>query len=119
MKRLALRLPTVWHTNPGLIYLFYEGGVCRFTYPTDQSPYLSLDSANFDRIWALVDSNGSLVQPAAMFCPIPTFFVVEAAPPHAPHIQWFKKVAAETFHMKRWSFSEVLQAYVNSPRVYP
>ena len=117
MKRLALRLPTTFQYSPDNAFLFYEGGVCRFKYPHDQSYYVTLDSPDFDRIWALVDSTEFLVEPTGVFKPAETFFVVEAAFPRASCLKWFRKFPAEMFYMKRWTFSEVLQACVDPPRV--
>jgi hypothetical protein len=117
MKRLALQLPTAMQIGPDLAFLFYEGGVCRFEHPGDQSCYLSLDSPNFDRIWALVDCDRTSGQPPGIFNLTSTFFVVEAAPPRAPRLECSRKYGTKIFFMKRWTFSEVLQAYVDTPRV--
>jgi hypothetical protein len=117
MKRLALQLPTAFQYSPDKALLFYEGGVCRFKHPHDQSYYVTLDSPDFDRIWALVDSDGLLVVPTGVFNPAGTFFVVQAASPRAPSLKWSRKFAAKMFYMKRWTFSEVLQACVDPPRV--
>ena len=57
--------------------------------------------------------NQSLEVPAGVFIHGPPFFVVEAASPRSPRLRWLRKVNSEGFYMKRWSFSEDLQVYVD------
>ena len=118
MRRLALRLPTALQFHPNHALLFYTGGVCRFTYLDCAALYFSLQS-RFHRIWVLVDSNKDLAKPTETFDFRMPFFVVEAAAPRAPCIEWLKKVKPEQFCMDRWTFSEVLQACVGPPHGRP
>jgi len=62
-----------------------------------------------DRIWALVDSNRFLVEPAQVFDK-GRFFIVEAVSPRPSHRSWANTVPKQFFYMKPWAFSEVLQA---------
>jgi hypothetical protein len=117
MRRLALRLPTVLQIHPDHGFLFYEGGVCRFTYLDCAGFYLAL--CYLDRIWVLVDSNQDLAKPAETFNFRMPFFVVQAAAPRAPCIKWIRKVKVKQYTMNRWTFSEVLQAYVDLPHGRP
>jgi hypothetical protein len=43
------------------------------------------------------------------------FFVVEAASPRAPRIEWLREFKVKQYTMNRWTFSEVLQACVDLP----
>lgn len=117
MKRLSQRLPTALQLEPDVAFLFHEHGVCRFTDPNHRDHYMPLESPKFDRIWALVDSNQNLMQPAGLFNTGAPFFVVESASSRPPRLRWLSKVKAITFHMKRWTFSEVLQAFVDLSHV--
>jgi hypothetical protein len=46
------------------------------------------------------------------------FFVVEAVPFSRQHLQWMDGLATRRFIMSSWSFSEVLQVYVEMPPAY-
>jgi hypothetical protein len=112
MRRLALGLPTVLQLNHHPPLLFHEHGVCRFARPMDR---LGSNVSSADKIWALVDSNRYAAGPATVL-QSEHFFVVEAVPFSPPYLQWMDDRTACCFFMKQWSFSEVLQAYVE---IYP
>ena len=109
MRRLALKLPTVLQIRPSYALLFHEGGVKEFE-ELEAYDYNELASevGPLGSIWALMDSNDDLVEPASLFKNDP-FFVVLAAPPHPTHNDWARGRAFRFFYMKTWSFSEVLQ----------
>ena len=113
IRRLVFKLPTAWQIREDCVLLFHETGVHEFKLPKSNEIYGRLPSSGDSKIWALVDSNQSLEVPAGVFIHGPPFFVVEAASPRSPRLQWLKKVNYEPFYMKRWTFSEVLQAYVD------
>ena len=48
-----------------------------------------------------------------IFTGFPQFFIVQAASPRPNRVRWAKKAGDKRFYMKRWSFSEVLQAHVD------
>ena len=112
MKRLSLKLPTALQVGNGYAILFHDGGTSQFASVTEAIYYIRL---RFDdpssRIWALVDSNNDLLEPAPIFRVRGPFFVIEAAS-RWNSFEWAKKVYRRHFYMKTWTFSEVLQAYV-------
>ena len=82
LPRLAHKLPTALQTEPNRALLFYEKGVKEFTQlnlPAHFSPLESRDDPQ-GRVWALVDSNGGLQEPAMVFQRGP-FFVVQTSSP--------------------------------------
>jgi hypothetical protein len=114
MRRLAFKLPTVLQINASYAILFHEDGVSEFTSLVGAHNYEVFDflpEHPSRRIWALVDSKPSLLQPADIFQDGSSFFVVDAVYPRSEH-NWLKKVGHDCFYMKPWSLSEVLQAYV-------
>ena len=113
IRRLAFKPPTAFQIRDDCPLLLHEGGVHEFALPMSNECYGRLRSSGHSRIWALVDSNQSLTRPAGVFIHGLPFYVVEAAPPCHPRLQWLRKVNSEYFYMKGWSFSEVLQAYLN------
>ena len=115
IRRLALGLPTALQINRGYALLFHEDGVSQFTHPEHDGIYAPLFSPGPGRIWALVDSNWDLLQPTGAFNTGRPFFVVEATSPYRQRLQWLSRVDSQYFYMKRWSFSEVLQAYADIP----
>jgi hypothetical protein len=108
-----LGLPTALQLDPHYALLFYKDGVYQFTGLELDEVYGSLMSPGPGRIWALIDSNQDLVEPTGVFSTGRPFFVVEAANPRPARLQWLKRLNSQDFYMKRWSFSEVLQAYVD------
>ena len=118
MRRLALQLPTaLQYDSSGKVVLFHEGGVSQLLNLDDT---LSVKGLRFPphspaRIWALVDSNDRLIEPAPIFRTRGPFFVVESTSPRQPHLKWPKKVPSRRFYMKTWTFSEVIKAYVTLP----
>lgn len=117
MCRLALGLPTALQVDHSFAILFHEDGVSELTHLDNQSPYLAFNRRSKDRhnrIWALVDSNESLPRPADIFIHSSPFFVVNVVSPRSDHLGWLQKNRYDQFHMKPWSGSEVLQAYVDS-----
>ena len=119
IRRLALGLPTALQINQDCALLFHEGGVCQFTDLENKEAYSPLVSSGPGRIWALVDSNQDLVKPTGVFNTGGLFFVVQAAAPLLPRLQWLKAVNSQSFYMKRWTFSEILQAYVGPSHERP
>ena len=97
--------------------LFHEGGVSQFLNLDDTLSFAGLRFRphSLARIWALVDSNNRLIEPAPIFRMRGPFFVVEATSPRQPRIEWTKKVCSRRFYMKTWTFSEVIKAYVTPP----
>jgi len=112
MKRLSLKLPTALQVEKGHAILFHDGGTSQFASVTDAVGYTELifDDPS-SRIWALVDSNSDLLEPAPIFRMHGPFFVIGVAS-RQNHFEWAKKVYRQHFYMKTWAFSEVLQAYV-------
>ena len=115
IRRLALGLPTALQISPDCALLFHEDGVCQFTYLEPNEVYGPLTSPGPGRIWALVASSRALTQPAGVFGNGAPFFVIESASPRRSHLQWLQGADSQYFYMKRWSFPEVLQAYVDLP----
>jgi len=115
IRRLSLGLPTALQIVPEYALLFCNEGVYKFGQLGDQGPYSKMHQSTgpYSRIWALIDSNVVLIQPAGAFMSGRPFFVVEAASPRYDRFQWMKKVYGERFYMKPWSFPEVCQAYVH------
>lgn len=111
MRRLALQLPTALQVTPSYALLFFSGGVKELSRLDDGPPYnvlLPEDRNPLGRIWALVDCDRAHDEPAMVFQQGP-FFVIKASPPHPMHHQWTRRIYASFFHMKPWSFAEVLQ----------
>ena len=99
--------------NEESVLLFHKNGVHQFKHPRPTEIYTPLLSSDDSKIWALIDRNQNLEVPAAVLTNGPPFFIVQAASPRSKPHQWHRKVDTETFYMKRWTFSEVLQAYVD------
>ena len=118
MRRLAFGLPTAVQINPDRALLLYGGGVKKFLLPNDGPAYNPLrpEPANksIGRIWALVDSNKQLLEPAGLF-QVGPFFVVEASSPRPIRRDWMKKVKTSTFYMKQWSFCKRESAHPLEP----
>ena len=121
MHRLALRLPTALQIRKGHAILFHEGGVSQFSAPDDNLRYPGLRFEPEDRskrIWALIDTNQSLLEPAEIFRISSSFFVVNAVSPRAQSTDWFRKSLFQNFYMNPWSVLGILQGYVDpAPRV--
>lgn len=117
MRRLALELPTALQVEKDHAILFHGRGTSRFLLHDSSFSYMRLKFPPHDsgRIWALVDSNQDLFEPAPVFRKGKPFFVVEAASPRLPRLEWVKKVISRSFYMKTWDLSEILQAYVTPP----
>ena len=115
VRRLALGLPTVLQVREDYAVLFHEGGTSIFLELNNIVPYLGLQppSGTPRKIWALVDSNRFLSEPAIIFKGYRTFFTIEAVSPHQPHdVKWTWRMPSSCFYMKMWDFSEVIQAFV-------
>ena len=115
MLRLSLELPTVLQVEAGSAILFHEGGVSQFRHLDMIEPYVDFESSSGGpgRIWALIDANENLAEPAPIFRSNTPFFVVEAASPRPKRFEWARKSPYQMFYMKIWTFSEVLRAYVS------
>jgi len=109
LRRLALKLPTALQIEPEHALLFHETGVKEFQHPGGVASYTPLRSGRGPpgRIWALVDSNWRVQEPAPVFQGDP--FVVEATSPRPACHEWTRRVRFNFFYMKPWSFAEVLQ----------
>jgi len=121
MCRLALGLPTALQIDSSYAILFHGRGVLELQ---NFKTGIDYDALNFPRrdpsrrIWALVDSNPQLLEPAGIFMHQTSFFVVDAVSSCSKHLEWLKKLGHEKFYMEPWSLSEVIQAYVDLvPRV--
>ena len=116
-RRLALLLPTALQVDSSYAILFHQGGVFELTHLSGHPEYLALSfppNACPSRIWAIVDSNPLLPEPAGIFSYFSAFFIVDAMLPQSPHhTRWLSKTGHKWFYMKPWSFSEVIQAYVD------
>ena len=69
-RRLALLLPTALQVDSSYAILFHQGGVFELTHLCGHPEYLALSfppNARPSRIWALVDSNPLLPEPAGIF----------------------------------------------------
>ena len=116
MRRLALGLPTVFQTHKGYAILFHEGGTFRFDDLDNPDTYNALKFSrragnSQKRIWAFIDTGPLLSEPGEIFKNPETFFVVTAT--HRSNPEWFGKVDYAEFFMKPWSFSEIIQVYVD------
>ena len=109
IRRLALQLPTALQIDPDRAMLFHEGGVKEFKLLNDRAAYKGLFEDHLSRIWALIDSNEELKEPAPMFRQ-GFFFVVQTAPPSPESQKWTTTVRTEDFYMKPWPFVKVIQA---------
>ena len=118
LRRLALGLPTVLQLHPSWALLFHSGGVREFAQLDDWSAHAPLkpppEHNPLSRIWALMDSK-YLRTPAPIFAD--GLFVVQTASPHPGRQEWAGGDRINQFYMEPWSFSEVLQAWVNFPPV--
>ena len=116
MRRLSLELPTVLQVEPSYAILFHKGGVLEFQSLDTLILYegLCFEPGNTGRIWALIDASQRLEEPAPIFRGGKPFFVVEAASPRSKRFEWARKITYQVFYMKRWTFSEVLRAYVTT-----
>ena len=116
MRRLASKLPTVLQINASYAILFHEGGVAQLSNLDNDGKYLPIKfpvkKAPY-RIWALIDLNPNLPQPAAVFRYQSPFFIVCAVSPRSPHTEWLNKLGKRRFYMKPWSTLEVIQSYVD------
>ena len=116
MRRLALKLPTALQIHSSYAILFHEGGVSEFAHAEIHPDYRSLmvlSKRPSRRIWALVDTNANLPEPASIFKHASPFFVVDAVPHRSDRLRWINKIGHDYFYMKPWSDLEVLQAYVD------
>ena len=132
MRRLARGLPTALQINNDYAILFHEGGVSEFTYLDDPLSYGALQSLSEGdpkqvevdagriggdpkrKVWALIDTNFHLLEPADIFKCSRSFFVVDVkSSPSGSDPRWLNKVHVNFFYMKPWSLSEILQAYVD------
>ena len=81
-----------------------------FSQPDDGAPYNALapKDDSLDRIWALVDSNRKLHEPASVFQEGP-FFIIQLFSPRPVCHEWVRGVRRRMFYMKLWPFAEVFQ----------
>ena len=114
VRRLALGLPTALQVRKKYAILFHERGTNGFKRLDVAFPYMKLGfpPRSLGRIWALVDSNSSLRDPASIFTSSVPFFTVESVRSCQQRRKWAHKVALKWFYMKTWIFSEVIQASV-------
>ena len=118
IRRLAFRLPTVLQVHKDYAILFHGNGVSQFAHPDDPRFCDALTCPSGDdpeqiddsskRVWALVDTNTLLLEPAGIFKYPGSFFVVNAT---SLRFNWLDKVGHNKFYMKPWSLSEILQVY--------
>ncbi|KAF9647700.1 hypothetical protein BDM02DRAFT_3129593 [Thelephora ganbajun] len=108
MRRLALRLPTALQTTESYAILFHEGGVSPLT--LDNTVFYTRLPYPSNRVWALVDLNPDLQEPANLFKHPTPFFVVGAISPRSGDLTWLTTINHSNFYMKSWTVSEVLQA---------
>lgn len=113
VRRLVLGLPTALQVDKPYAILFHDKGVSEFRHLTSHPEYDALeflpDNPSY-RIWALIDSNTLLPEPAGIFVHNSCFFVVNAGSPRSKHRDWQKKIGCDFFYMNPWSLSEVIQA---------
>jgi len=110
MRRLLLRLPTVLQVSSSYVILFHEGGVSELTRLDDLMLYHPLYSPDnrSSWIWALVDSDPDLSEPAFIIKHNTPFFVVDTTSSCSDHSNWLLKIGHQYHHMKPWSASEIL-----------
>jgi len=113
MKRLALKLPTVLQTDASHVIFFHNTGVSEFEYLSNHPTFNALELTLPSRLWALVDTNTHLSQPAGIFRSGSLFFVVDAVSPGSEKFKWLNKIKHSRFYMSPWSILEVIQAYVD------
>ena len=94
LRFLPLKLLTVLQIKPTCTLLFYEKGVKEFSQSDDGVPYNAFASEHdpLDRIWALVDSNQKLHEPASDF-PDDPVFVIQASSPRPMCHEWVRGVS--------------------------
>ena len=95
--------------------LFHEGGTFELTQPKALGVYSILGSTSstpLERIWALVDTNTNLSNPAPIVRDNSRFYVVDAVSIGSGDLEWVKKVGCDFFYQKPWSPEEILQVYV-------
>lgn len=115
MRRLALGLPTALQVDKGYAMLFHEGWVSELTQLQNRLPYSVLRSPSTEpceRIWALIDTSPTLLEPADIFKNSSPFFVVNATS-HPGQLDWLETVDCDRFYMEPWSFTEVVLAYAD------
>jgi len=117
IRRLALELPTILHADDDYPILFHQGGVLKLTALTQPRLYDVLATEGSKRIWVLFDANTLIPQPVGIFRHNSPCFIVQACSPRSEYHEWHKKLAPEVFYMNPWSFSEVIQAYVDTVSV--
>lgn len=113
MRRLALKLPTVLQVHQDHVILFHEGGACVLTQPGEFASYSALNSDRSqppNQIWALVDSNNGLLEPAPIITAKSRFFTIQTVPIGPGNFGWLGGVSHQRFYMKPWSATEILQA---------
>ena len=115
VRRLCLGLPTELQVDRYSAVLFHADDTSRFQFLDNLIPHLELDHPpeGLSRIWVLVNSNDDLAKSAAVFCKDGPFFVVETVSPRQSQFEGARELAFGRFHMKTWSFSEVLRAYMD------
>ena len=117
LHRLALRLPTALQVKNSYAILFHEGGVSEFADLDNHLIYGALKPPPGGdprrKVWALVNTNKFLSDPADIFKDHEIFFVVDATSPRSEHLGWLNKINHQKFYMKPWSLSEIIQAYVD------
>jgi len=116
MRRIALGLPTILQTHKEYAILFHDGGISQLDDLDNPEAYRALKFSwragdHHKRIWALVDTGPLLPEPANIFKHPKTFFVVTAT--HYSDPDWIERVDFREFFMKPWSFSEIIQVYVD------
>ena len=114
MRRLAIGLSTILQIHKDYAILFHERGVSQLNNLRLPSAYRALWfplDVPPNRIWALVNLNPCLPEPAGIFKHPGTFFVVNATYHGSDRIEWMEGPRHLMFYMKPWSLSEVLQAY--------
>ena len=100
MRRLALMLPTALQVHKDYAILFHADGVSPFANLDDPQFNQAMRGRKSERIWALIDTNTFLSEPAQIFKHKGPFFVVGAEPPCPDHADWLLKIDHERFYMR-------------------
>ena len=103
----STRLLTVLRVEGGCAILLREGCASRFPHLGVVVAYERLGSqfSYRGRIWAFVDSNRSLVEPAPLLRHGNPFLVAQSVSPQPKRFEWVKNVNLETWYVEPRSFT--------------
>ena len=112
VKRLLEQKPTALQNEASNVLLFDANGVKAISPATHIHP----ESEVFKGVWALVDINPDVEDPARIFGADSPFFLIMASSPMASRWQraWRYRAPIDFWFMKTFTLSELIQASVSS-----